>query len=112
MTRTRRWKRDIPSALSVVSGAAILASLAIGAAGPSAGLVDLCAGLAGLFAVGCGVGPCRADRAAHRANPAFALLIGDGLVLPRSSRGKQAPARITPRDGRVCSGVVRWEHWR
>jgi hypothetical protein len=98
MTRTRRWKRDIPGALSVASGAAALASVAIGAAGPAAGLIDLCAGLAGLFGLGSAVGPYRADRAAHRANPAFALLLGDGLVLPRNPTGERTPARVTLKD--------------
>jgi hypothetical protein len=111
MIRSRRWKRDIPAALSVASGASALASVAIGAAGPSAGLVDLCAGLAGIFAVTSGVAPYRADRAAHRANPAFVLLNGDGLVRPRGPRGEQAPARITPKVGLVYSGIVRWEHY-
>ena len=37
MTRTRRWKRDIPGALPVASGAAALASVAIVAAGPASG---------------------------------------------------------------------------
>ena len=60
-------------------------------------LVDLCAGLAGLFGLGSAVGPYRADRAAHRANPAFALLIGDGLVPPRTI-GEQTPARVTLQD--------------
>ena len=101
MTRTRRWKRDIPGVLAGASGAAAVASVAIGAAGPSAGLVNLCAGLAGLFAVGSAVGPYRADRAAHRANPAFALLIGNGLVQPRSAPGEQPPAHITLQEGRV-----------
>lgn len=97
MTRTRRWKRDVPGALSAASGAAALASVAIGATGPAVGLVDLCAGLAGLFGLGSAVGPYRADRAAHRANPAFALLIGDGLVPPRTI-GEQTPARVTLQD--------------
>jgi hypothetical protein len=99
MTRTRRWKRDIPGVLSAASGAAALASVAIGAAGPAAGPADLCAGLAALFAVGSAVGPYRADRAAHRANPAFALLIGEGLVRPRGALGEQAPARIMLQNG-------------
>jgi hypothetical protein len=98
MTRTRWWKRDIPGALSAASGATALASVAIGAAGPTSGSVDLCAGLAGLFAVATAVGPYRADRAAHRANPAFALLTGDGLVLPRNTTGKQAAARVILQD--------------
>jgi hypothetical protein len=97
MTRTRRWKRDIPGALSVATGAAALASVAIGAAGPAADLVDLCAGLAGLFGIGSAIGPYRADRAAHRANPAFALLIGDGLA-PLRTIGEQTPVRVTLQD--------------
>ncbi len=58
-------------------------------------MVDLTAGLAGLLAIGAAVGPYRAHRAAHRANPAFALLIGDGLARPRNVRSEQGPARVT-----------------
>ena len=99
MTRTRRWKRDVPGSLAVAAGAAAVASVAIGAAGPGANLIDLCAGLAGLFGVGSAVGPYRADRGAQRANSAFALLIGDGLVQPRAALVAQGPARVTLQDG-------------
>ena len=102
MASARRWKRDMPLGLSTASGAAAVASVAIGATGPAAGLISLCAGLAGLFGVGAAVGPYRADRAANRANPAFALLIGDGLVQPRSAPGEQPPAQIMPHDGLIC----------
>jgi hypothetical protein len=98
MTRTRRWKRDFPGAMAVASGTALLATVAIGAAGPASGLVDLCAGLAGVFGVGAAVVPYRADRVVHRANPAFALLIGDGLVQPRDAAAELAPARVTLKD--------------
>jgi hypothetical protein len=78
MARTRRWKRDVPGALAAASGTAALASVAIGVAGPAAAALDVCAGFSNLFALGSTVVPYRADRAAHRVNPAFALLIGDG----------------------------------
>jgi hypothetical protein len=98
MTRARRWKRDIPGALSVAPGAAATASVAIGATGPAADAINLCAGLAGLFVLGAVVGPYRADRAAHRANPAFALMMGEGLVDTRPPAGELGPARITLHD--------------
>jgi hypothetical protein len=99
MIRTRRWKRDIPGVLAAGAGVAAMASVAIGAAGPGAELIDLCAGLAGLSSVGSAVGPYRADRDAHRANPAFALLVGDGLVQSRAALREQGPARVTLQDG-------------
>lgn len=89
MRTARHWKRDVPAVLTTAAGYAAYQAAAIGAAGPMAGRMDLYAGIAGLFTIGAATAPYRADRVAHRANPAFALIIGDGLVAPRRARSSR-----------------------
>ena len=98
MKHARRWKRDIPGAAAAAAGYAATQAVAIGATGPLAGRMDLYAGIAALLGTAAAVSPYRADRAAQRANPAFALIIGDGLVTPRPTarpRRQKPVATIT-----------------
>lgn len=78
----RRWKRDIPGILGAAAGYCATEAVAIGAAGPMAGRMDVYAGIAAMLGTGAAIAPYRADRAAHRSNPAFALIIGRGLITP------------------------------
>jgi hypothetical protein len=72
----------------------------------------------GLFSAGVAVAGYRADRKANRQNPAFALVLGDGLASARPSkrclgayggnRATRAPARRYPQadvDPGVALGV-------
>jgi len=91
MADDRRWKRNIPGALATAGGMAATAAVAIGPAGPTAAMMDLLAGASALFGAGAAIAGHRADRKAHRQNPAFALIMGDGLASPRlaSRPGRQ-----------------------
>jgi hypothetical protein len=44
--------------------------------------MDVYAGIAAMLGTGVAIAPYRADRAGHRSNPAFALIIGRGLTTP------------------------------
>jgi hypothetical protein len=84
MARTRRWKLAAPGVTAAAAGAATTAAVAIGTAGPMAGTIDLLTGLASALATSAAALPYLADRASQHANPAFALVIGDGLATPRT----------------------------
>jgi hypothetical protein len=116
ISHARRWKLAAPGVAGAAGGIAATAAVAIGAAGPIAGTVDLLTGLGALLVAGGGVLPYRADRAAHRREAAFTLLIGNGLASPRRacrpSRQKPVPfitAIMTPTataqpSGNECPG--------
>lgn len=84
MARTRRWKLTAPGVTAAAAGAATTAAVAIGTAGPMTGTIDLLTGLASALATSAAALPYLADRASQHANPAFALVIGDGLATPRT----------------------------
>jgi hypothetical protein len=91
----RRWKRDVPGALAAAAGITATAVVAIGPAGPAASIAGLLSGASALLGAGAAVAGHRADRKASRQNPAFALVLGDGLTSPRPasrpSRQKLVP---------------------
>jgi hypothetical protein len=74
MDRENRWKIAVPTGLS-------LAAVGIGTvtAGPVVG------GVVGSLVAAAGLANVRADRLAHHEDPAFALVLGDGLVEPRAT---------------------------
>src|SRR6266567_8840210 len=103
ISHARRWKLAAPGIAGAAGGIAATAAVAIGAAGPTAGTVDLLTGLGAMLVAGGGVLSYLADRAAHHREAAFALLIGDSLASPRQasrpSRQKAVPfisAIMTP----------------
>ena len=111
ISHARRWKLAAPGIAGAAGGIAATAAVAIGAAGPTAGTVDLLTGLGAMLVAGGGVLPYLADRAAHHREAAFALLIGDGLASPRQasrpSRQKPVPfisAIMTPTATAQLSG--------
>jgi hypothetical protein len=71
MDREKRCKVAVPTGLSV-------AAIGIGAAasGPAGGVI-------GALVAAAGLAPLRADRLKRHEDPAFALVLGDGLVEPR-----------------------------
>lgn len=87
MDRDRRWKLAAPVGLTV-------ASLAVGAA---AGATAVGA-VAGLLAAAAGLSPYISDHAKQHENPAYALLLGDGLVEPRPRPGTGRAAELTDID--------------
>jgi len=84
MSRARRWKLNAPGITAAAAGAATTAAVAIGTAGPMARTIDLFTGLTSALATGAATLPYLADRASQHADPAFALVIGDGLAIPRT----------------------------
>jgi len=75
MDRERRWKLAVPAGLS-------LAAIGIGAA--TGGL--LTGGVVGALVAAAGLSPLRGERLARNEDPAFALVLGKGLVEPRPTK--------------------------
>jgi hypothetical protein len=86
MDREKRWKVAVPTGLSI-------AAIGIGSAagGPAGGVI-------GALVAAAGLAPLRAERLARHEDPAFALVLGDGLVEPR-------PTTSHPGVPHVLSGV-------
>lgn len=76
MDRERRWKLAVPTGLSLA---------AIGLGATAGGL--LVGGVVGALAAAAGLSPIRGDRLGRHEDASFALVLGDGLVEPRPTKG-------------------------